>query len=244
MLIDTHCHIDQFANPREIVEECEKYALRVVAVTSLPSSFVIAADRLKGHRYVSAALGLHPLMAAKAIRELSAFRRIVPHVDYVGEIGLDHSRAGSDTKAVQDRVFDEALSSLGDRRRFITLHSRGAEKEVLARLESQRIRAAVFHWFTGSAGDLDKVVEAGHFVSVNVAMLQSSKGIMLVRRVPRDAILVETDGPFCKFGSRPSKPTDLQAIYERLMAQMDCSMGELEDLLSANFAKAAGRVQL
>jgi TatD DNase family protein len=244
VLIDTHCHVDQFPSPQQIVEECERHALRVVAVTNLPSDFVIAADRLKGNRYVSAALGMHPLMAPKAIRELSAFRRIVPHVDYVGEVGLDYSTAGLATKAVQERVFDEVLGLLGDRRRFITLHSRRAEKEVLARLESNRIQGAVFHWFTGSPSDLDNIVEAGHFVSVNAAMLQSEKGIALVRRVPREAVLVETDGPFCKIGGRPSKPTDLEAIYEKLMGQMGSSRQELEDLLSANFANASGGTKI
>jgi TatD DNase family protein len=240
VLIDTHCHVDQFLNPPEIVEECEKRGLRVVAVTNLPSDFVIAADRLKGKRYVCAALGMHPLMAAKAIRELSAFRRIVPHVGYIGEIGLDYSPAGLATKAVQERVFDEVLGSLTDRHRFITLHSRRAEKAVLDRLESNRIRRAVFHWFTGTAAELKKVVEAGHFVSVNAAMLQSEKGVTLVRVVPLEAILVETDGPFCKFGQRVSKPTDVHDIYAKLSTHMGCSARELEERVSTNFTKACG----
>jgi TatD DNase family protein len=240
VLIDTHCHVDQYPNPQDIVGECEKRAVRVIAVTNLPSDFVIAADRLKGKRYVTAALGMHPLMAAKAIRELSAFRRIVPHVEYVGEVGLDYSPVGLATKAVQERVFDEVLGSLGDRRRFITIHSRRAERAVLERLQSNQIRGAVFHWFTGSASDLKRAVEAGHFVSVNAAMLQSEKGIALVRSIPRDAILVETDGPFCKFGDRPSNPTDVEDIYRRISAQIGCSQQELQNFVSANFAKACG----
>ena len=134
VLIDSHCHVDQFPHPEEIVRECEKASIRVVAVTNLPSDFAIAADRLKGHPHVWAALGMHPLMATKAIRELSAFRRLVPYVDYVGEIGLDYSSEGIATKAVQDRVFEEVLGSLEDRHRFITLHSRRAASEILARL--------------------------------------------------------------------------------------------------------------
>lgn len=244
MLIDTHCHVDQFPSPQEIVKECENYALRVVAVTNLPSDFVLAADRLKASRFVSAALGMHPLMAPKAIREISAFRRIAPHVDYIGEIGLDYTPEGLATKALQERVFDEVLSSLSDRQRFITIHSRRAEKEVLARLESNRIRRAVFHWFTGSASDLASITEAGHFVSVNAAMLQSEKGIALLRRVPREAVLVETDGPFCKINGRPSRPTDLEDIYKKLMDQMGSSRQELEDLLTANFAKACGDTEI
>jgi TatD DNase family protein len=241
VLIDSHCHVDQFPHPEEIVRECEKTSIRVVAVTNLPSDFAIAADRLKGHPYVWAALGMHPLMATKAIRELSAFRRLVPYVDYVGEIGLDYSSEGIATKAVQDRVFEEVLGSLGDRHRFITLHSRGAASEILARLQAHRIQHAVFHWFTGSAGELDKIVDAGHLVSINGAMLRSSKGISLVRRVPREAILIETDGPFSKIGDRASKPADVKAVYEKLSVQTGCAVSELMHVVSANFARAKGR---
>jgi TatD DNase family protein len=75
-------------------------------------------------------------------------------------------------------------------------------------------------------------------------MQQSEKGIALVRRVPREAVLVETDGPFCKIDGRPSKPTDLEDIYEKLKSQMGTSRQELENLLSANFAKASGGVKI
>ncbi len=241
VLIDSHCHVDQFPHPEEIVRECEKNSIRVVAVTNLPSHFAIAADRLKGHQSVWAALGMHPLMATETIRELSAFRRLIPYVDYVGEIGLDYSSEGIATRAVQNKVFDEVLSSLGDRQRFITLHSRGAESEILARLKAHRIEHAVFHWFTGSAENLDEIVAAGHLISINGAMLRSPKGISLVRRVPREAILVETDGPFTKIGGRPSRPTDIKAIYEKLSVQKNCAVSEMITIVSDNFARAKSR---
>lgn len=239
VLIDSHCHVDQFPNPEEIVRGCEKNSIRVVAVTNLPSDFVVAADRLKDNKYVSAAIGMHPLMAAKAIREMSAFRRLIPQIDYVGEIGLDYSPEGGATKAVQNRLFDEVLCSLSDRHRFVTLHSRRAESEVLSRLEAHRIQRAVFHWFTGSTGALDKVVEAGHFISVNGAMLRSAKGLALVHRVPREAILVETDGPFSTIADRPSSPLEVMTVYEKLSAEKGWSLAELIDIVSANFARAA-----
>jgi len=131
MLIDTHCHIDQFPSPEDVIRQCETGGLRVVAVTNLPSHFAIAADRLRKHPLVSPALGIHPLSASKGIRELAAFKRMAPYADFIGEIGLDFSRHGEASKSIQERVFEEVLGAITDRPRFITLHSRGAEGAVL-----------------------------------------------------------------------------------------------------------------
>ena len=124
MLIDTHCHIDQFPSPQDVIRECETSGLRVVAVTNLPSHFAVAADRLRKHPLVSPALGIHPLSASEGIRELAAFKRMAPHTNFIGEIGLDFSRHGGASKTIQERVFEEVLRAIQDRPRFITLHSR------------------------------------------------------------------------------------------------------------------------
>ena len=176
MLIDTHCHIDQFPSPEDVIRQCETGGLRVVAVTNLPSHFAIAADRLRKHPLVSPALGIHPLSASKGIRELAAFKRMAPYADFIGEIGLDFSRHGEASKSIQERVFEEVLGAITDRPRFITLHSRGAEGAVLEGLRRHGTKAAVFHWFSGPAKVLDEVLADGHLVSINPVMLSSASG--------------------------------------------------------------------
>jgi len=238
MLIDTHCHIDQFPSPETVVRECEKNALRVVAVTNLPSHFALAADRLRGNKYVSAALGMHPLSIVDGIRELAAFKRLAPHADYIGEIGLDFSRHGEASKSLQERVFEEILTSIEDRPRFITLHSRGAESAVLEALCRHKIRGAVFHWFTGSGKVLDLILEAGHYVSVNPAMLSTANGKRIMGTAPRESVLVETDAPFAKIKGRASHPKDIVAVYDALATHWRIGFDEVAESVMRNFLKA------
>jgi TatD DNase family protein len=237
MLIDTHCHIDQFPSPEDVVRECERSRLRVLAVTNLPSHFAVAADRLRGHPLVSAALGLHPLSASEGIRELPAFKRLAPHANFIGEVGLDFSRQGVASKRVQERVFEEVLRAIQDRPRFITLHSRGAESAVLDGLRRHKIRGAVFHWFTGSSKDFGGVIDEGHFVSVNPAMLGTASGKKIMANAPRDAVLVESDGPFAKISGRTSHPKDIALVYEALAAQWKIGFDEAEELVLNNFRR-------
>lgn len=235
MLIDTHCHIDQFPSPEEVVRECEANSLRVIAVTNLPSHFVIAGDRLRGHKLVTAALGMHPLSAREGLRELSSFKRLASSADYIGEIGLDFSRHGEASKDTQERVFEEVLRSISDRPRFITLHSRGAESAVLDALRRHRIRGAVFHWFSGSQSKLERVIDEGHFVSVNAAMLSSASGKRVLAGAPREAVLIESDAPFAKMAGRACHPKDVVLVYEALAIQWKVNFKEAEDIVFSNF---------
>lgn len=242
MLIDTHCHVDQFPSPEEVVRECEKSALRVVAVTNLPSHFAVAADRLRGHKLVSAALGMHPLFAAEGIRELAAFKRMASHSDFIGEVGLDFSRQGMASKAIQERVFEEVLSAIQGRPRFITLHSRGAEAAVLEGLRRHGIKAAVFHWFSGSVRVLEDVFAEGHFVSINPAMLSSASGQRVIAHSPRERILIESDGPFTKFQDQVCRPTSVALVYQHLAALWDVSNETAVACIKSNFESILGNL--
>jgi TatD DNase family protein len=47
------------------------------------------------------------------------------------------------------------------------------------------------------------------YFSVNPAMIRSQSGQRLLREIPGDRILTETDGPFVKVGSGPARPSDV-----------------------------------
>lgn len=244
MLIDTHCHVDQFPSPENVVRECESNRMRVIAVTSLPSHYAMAADRLRKHPLVTAALGLHPLSASRGLRELSTFKRLARITDFIGEIGLDFSRHGKDTRGIQERVFEEILQVIKDRPRFITLHSRGAEKAVLAGLRRNGIRGAIFHWFTGSAQELDAVLEAGHHVSINPAMLGSESGRLVICSTPKNRVLVESDAPLAKVDGRASSPNDVALVYEELAKKWQLSLGETIETIRGTFTRITDQFKI
>jgi TatD DNase family protein len=237
MLIDTHCHVDQFPSPEGIVKDCEARQIRVIAVTNLPSHFAIAADRLRNNSLVSAALGIHPLFASQGLRELPAFKRMAPHADYIGEIGLDFSPKGAPTKTIQERVFDEVLACVADRPRIITLHSRRAEKAVLEGLRRHRIQKAIFHWFTGPSAILRELLSDGHFVSVNPSMIHSASGKALLAIAPKDQVLAETDGPFTTIQGATCRPQDVILVYQALALQWKTTAEDAEQIISRNFSK-------
>jgi len=234
-VIDTHCHIDLYKSPLEVAKACESHKLSTVAVTYLPSHYRMAEQHLKGFRYVRPALGMHPLAAKEHRREMIAFKRLVDRTDLIGEIGLDFSPQGCSTKEVQLETFTSALEVIRARKRFVSLHSRRAEDDVLQRLKAAGIERAVFHWFSGSHAQLIRIIDGGHYLSINAEMIRGPKWSKYIRLVPKDRILTESDGPFAKTGGKPVTPTSVSAVVSWLANNWSDSPAEVEERIRNTF---------
>ena len=214
--IDTHCHVDLYDAPMDIAKAAESADVFTVAVTYLPSHYILADQHLRGFKRVKPALGLHPLVAEQHREELPSFRLLSEKSDFIGEIGLDFSREGKPTFSIQEESFAEALRCIRDRRRFVTLHSRGAEQAVLDHLAVAGMYPVVFHWFSGSSSQLQKLLDAGHYISINTKMIQTQRWIEAVSSIPKDRVLTETDGPFVRTRRTPAIPADVHIVVQWL----------------------------
>jgi TatD DNase family protein len=237
VLLDAHCHIDQFPNPASLAAACEEAGVTTVAVTNLPSHYRAGLPHVGRFRHVHLALGFHPLVAARHQPELQDFLWMVPEVAFVGEIGLDFSKEGLPTKAEQLAAFRSIVEACAGARKFITLHSRGAEDAVLSVLEEFAVPVAVFHWYSGPLPVLDRAIRQGFYFSVNPAMVRSKNGQGIIGRIPRDRILTETDGPYVKVGSQAAEPTDVRAVLEYLAKQWGTLVEEAERQVWENYER-------
>lgn len=216
-LLDTHCHVDAYDDPRAVLHDAGIAEVDVVAVTETPEGYRRLRTRLGRAPGVVVALGLHPgSRAAAAPGQLERFFRMLPTADWVGEVGLDF-RPGADRteKSRQTRVFEAILAGEQARSKPMTVHSRGAARETVKVLASAPCRA-VLHWYTGPANSVDDALAAGLRFSVNTAMIRSTNGRALVRNLPVDRVLCETDGPYCRHGTRPAVPSDLRTLVTAL----------------------------
>lgn len=237
LMIDTHCHLDQIDSPESIVEGCRAKGMQVVAVTNLPSHYALSLPHLKDSPLIKPALGLHPLLAAANQHELMPFVRLANGAEYIGEIGLDFSPKGAPTRDAQVAAFERILDALKGCRRFITVHSRGAVIPVLNLLQRKGVGPVVFHWFTGSSSELGRVIDAGHYLSINPSMLGTATGRRVIEATPEDRILTETDAPFARIKGRTTLPWDVDAVLSHLVVEWKKDCGEVERAIAENFTR-------
>lgn len=167
---DTHCHIDLYEAPLVIARQVEREGIFTIAVTNLPTAYAEAVPYVKIFRQVHLALGLHPLLAQHHTpQQKDLFRQYLSETSYIGEIGLDFSREGIDTKEAQVASFRFVLELLSNHKKVVTLHSRRAEKEVLTLLSEYAVSPVIFHWYSGigSTSLIEEIIEAGHYFSIN-----------------------------------------------------------------------------
>lgn len=236
--LDSHCHLDLFENPHGTLDAAPNTV--VVAVSELPSRFRLLEARFRRDPRVRVALGLHPLRAdvAGPIEEGQLIRSL-SRVEYVGEIGLDFSRYGRDTKKSQLRVLDRLLGEPLLRDRVVTAHSRGAEKTIIDRFADAKV-TAILHWYSGPIGLIDDALAAGLYFSVNPAMLRTEKGRATISVIPHDRVLTESDGPFAKTGTGTSAPADMARLTAELGRRWHVTADRAAEVVHENMAKLYG----
>ena len=235
MLIDTHCHFDLYPNPKEIIDESEKLGITTIGMTNLPSHFKLGFNHVKGYKKVRLALGMHPLMAVEHKKELPLFLKYLDMTSYIGEIGLDFSREGIESKDIQIASFKRILISIQKKSKILSIHSRGAEKEVLELLKSYEIKNAIFHWYSGNLTLIDEIVNSGYYFSINTAMINSKKGKQIIERIPKDHLLTESDGPYIEHKGKTVKPVNINLIIEYLSKLYGLERNSVEELIKVNF---------
>ena len=104
-MIDTHCHVDLYANPSEVAARADRAGVLTVIFTNLPSALEKAYPHIRSFRKMRLSLGLHPLLAEQHIREKARFRALIDRTSIIGEFVLDFSPAGYATKDLQIESF-------------------------------------------------------------------------------------------------------------------------------------------
>lgn len=235
-MIDFHCHLDLFADPHTLAEECRRRGLYVLSVTTTPSAWQGTQALSREGDRIRTAVGLHPQAAHERGRELTLFDAIVPRTRYVGEIGLDGSPELRPHWQAQVDVFDHILASCARAGgKIMSLHSRRAAKHVLDRLEaSPNSGTPILHWFSGSARELDRAIGLGCWFSVGPAMLAGEKGRALAAQMPKDRVLTESDGPFAQVGGATVMPWQVELASATLASLWSVSHDHANTILHGN----------
>lgn len=245
-MIDLHCHLDLYPQPASVARECERRRMYVLSVTTTPSAWTGTSGLAAGSERIRTALGLHPQLAQQRKGELDQFDQLVGETRYVGEIGLDGTPECRPFWNDQVEVFEHVLRTcVVAGGRILTIHSRRAESDVLLLLERRRDAGVpILHWFSGSYRNLEQAIRLDCWYSVGPVMLRSQRGRELVKRMPPDRVLTESDGPFATLDGRAVQPWDVEAAVKGLVEIWRLSVHEVEDRLTENLRTLAGSTLL
>lgn len=206
MIFESHAHYDdiQFGKDREAIlkkARNENVGCIINAASSMNSSR-LSIELARTHEIIFTSVGVHPHDVA-AMKEhdlelllaMSAYEKVVA----IGEIGLDYYYDNVPPE-IQKLWFRQQIKLAVDLDMPMIVHSREASKDTFDLLYEGNGHSVggVIHCFSGSVETAKKYVELGYYIGIGgvVTFANSKKLKEVVKEIPLDHLLVETDTPY------------------------------------------------
>lgn len=246
-LIDTHTHLDfeAFDVDREAVltRSHARGVERVVVLGVHAANWDRVWQLACAQSTVYAALGLHPVFLAQhreehldVLRQWLERLRGADKLCALGELGLDYYVEGLD-RARQQALLEAQLALAAEFELPVLLHVRRAHAAMIATLKRHRLpRAGVIHAFSGSAEEAREYRRLGFRLGLGGAGTwpQARRMHRVLRELPLEAIVLETDAPDIAPASHPGQRNSPEFLPDICQALAECRGISAEALAAAS----------
>lgn len=266
MLADTHCHLDfqSFEHDRaEVVLRAEQAGIiRILNPGIDLGSSKEAVENSKKYDRVFAAVGVHPndaLTWNKNTQEDLALLAQTPKVVGVGEIGLDYYWDAAPADLQQQILLDQ-LALAAKLALPVILHVRDkpdsgsrAMTDLLTILDrwiaglnsensSLSARPGVLHSFSGDVLAAEKALDLGFWIGISGPVTYKNAQLLrdVVKILPDDKILIETDAPFLTphpYRGKRNEPGFVRYTFEKIVELRDVDPGKFSKITADNAAR-------
>ncbi|MCK5609951.1 TatD family hydrolase [Candidatus Pacearchaeota archaeon] len=244
VFIDTHCHIDYYEKDKieGIVENAKKAGVKIMLnAGSHVESIEKTLELVNIYKEVKAVLGIFPIDSIKlSAKELEAqIENIRENKDIIlaiGEVGID-LKESSDLES-QEKTFQKFIDLAIELDKPIIIHSRKAEAECIELLEKSGHKKIMMHCFCGKRKLVEKIRDNGWYLSIPTSVNNSEQFQDMIRNVPIEQLLCETDSPFLHpLKERNNEPANVIYSYKKIAEIKELSLEEVEKQLEENFNK-------
>jgi TatD DNase family protein len=204
MLVDSHCHLDfpDFAAEREAVIARARAAGvgSMLTIGTRLDAFDGVLAIAEANENIWCSVGAHPHEAADhgdLAPDLLSSLAAHPKVVGIGETGLDYHYNLS-PRDIQQRVFRTHIAASRATGLPLIIHAREADDDIASILLVEQPPPGVLHCFSSGRGLAEAALRIGFYISISgiVTFKNADELRAIVRDVPIDRLLVETDSPY------------------------------------------------
>jgi TatD DNase family protein len=215
----------------------------VITGSTLASSRAAVGLARARPRFLRATAGVHPHHACELLEDdVPALAELIARAEVgaVGECGLDFFRNLS-PHTDQERAFRAQLELAVAGGKPVFLHQRDAHDAFVHILREYRSRlpGGVAHCFTGNATELDDYLDLGLHVGITGWICDERRGLHLrelVRRIPAERLLLETDAPYLlprDLSPKPRSRRNEPRFLTHVLAAVAAARGDSPEALAA-----------
>ena len=249
VLIDSHCHLDKLnyndlhTNVADVLKKAklrgvEQFLTVGVTLDAFPNMM----DLIKDHPEVHASCGIHPLDVDSDF-DLSIFRQYAAHerVIAIGETGLDYFYQ-PESAPRQRELFEQQVAVAVEYNKPLIIHTRQAREDTLAILKNGQAAkcGGVIHCFTEDWEFAEAAIDLGFYISISgiVTFNKAAELKDVVRRLPLERLLIETDSPYLApvpFRGKENQPAYVREVAEYIGLLKGKSFDEVAKITTDNF---------
>lgn len=241
MLFDTHAHYDDEAFDADRDAVLAAFDGLVIDPGCTLDSSRAAVALAARHPHVYAAVGIHPENCGDFVpQHMDELRQLArrPKVVAIGEIGLDYFLPDADREA-QKRVFEPQLELAARLGLPVVIHDRDADEDMLDMLRRHPVPGMIHRFFSQAQYGF-AFLDMGLSLGIGPAITYPNAGhlVEVVRAMPLDRLLLETDCPFLPTCSHEGQraTSDMLAEVAETIARVrgDVSAAEVASIALAN----------
>ena len=256
MLVDSHCHLDRIdltpyagALTGALAAARERGVERMLCIGIDRGNAETVCAIAREHAGVYASVGVHPLDIAESLESVDSLCELAnrPEVIAIGETGLDYfykedGYYSQDRKDAQQESFRVHLQAASRLRKPVIVHTRDAREDTLTliREAGDAEVGGVLHCFTESWEMARAALDLNYCISFSgiITFKNAEELREVVRKVPLDRLLVETDSPYLApvpFRGKKNEPKYVREVAECVAQLKGISFEELASVTTANF---------
>lgn len=245
--VDSHAHLDfpQYnADRAEIIASLKYQEIDVINISTSLESVGDVVRLASEHDHIWGLVGLHPteitqenlLQLPELINDWDKLIRTNSKIVGVGEIGLDyyHNKTSA-AAAVQKTALRQFLSWAKEKDYPVSFHCRDAYGDLLTILADYPGLRGVVHCFSGSNTQAEGFLNLGLHISFTAIITYPGNEELrqVVKQVPLEKILIETDAPFLPVNEKRGQRNDPGAVIA-----VASKIAELKDISPKDVAEA------
>lgn len=249
MIIDSHCHLsfESYEDELDTVinAACQKGVGLILNVATEQREYADMIGMIEKYPFIYGSFGIHPeSVEPDRIISLEELLDCVHHLKIigVGETGLDYHYENVDRK-YQQESFMIHIEAARKADLPLIIHTRDADADLMAILNEQMLYKpfkGMIHCFSSSEALAKTALDLGMYLSVSgmITFKKSEELRTIVKKLPLNRLLIETDAPFLApvpYRGKRNEPAFVVETFKELALLKGVEESELERILMLNF---------
>lgn len=250
MLVDSHCHLDRLKLDKydgqlsaAIDAALARDIQQLLCVGISVNNREAVVDIAEKYPQVVSSVGVHPCDVKEGLASVDDLIEWSQHPKVValGESGLDYFHS-EDDKALQKESFIVHLDAASQTRLPVIVHTRDAREDTLSLIKEHgnQESAGVLHCFTENWDMAKKAIDMNYMISISgiVTFKNAHELKDVVKKIPMDRLLVETDSPYLApvpHRGKSNEPQYVRDVAEYIAELKQVSFESLAEATTNNF---------